>query len=240
MAEQFTNLVYEQSESLKPVVDKLGLKIETAAGLTRTPNPAAAPTALYNNPKFLSALFSDEAIKNKRNTEAIEVAPSTLIAGRVLEHKPVAKRPFEEVQAVVRERVIQEEAAALAKKAGEAKLAAAKSGDSAGFGEAKTVSRTKAQGVNQAALPSIMKTDATKLPAYVGVDLGAQGYGVYKITKVGQPANPDTARRAAEQQQIAGTLAQQEAFAYLEVLKKKAKVEILKPVAAKKPETEGN
>lgn len=240
MAEQFTNLVYEQSESLKPVVDKLGLKIETAAGLTRTPNPAAAPTALYNNPKFLSALFSDEAIKNKRNTEAIEVAPSTLIAGRVLEHKPVAKRPFEEVQAVVRERVIQEEAAALAKKAGEAKLAAAKSGDSAGFGEAKTVSRTKAQSVNQAALPSIMKADATKLPAYVGVDLGAQGYGVYKVTKVGQPTNPDTARRAAEQQQIAGTLAQQEAFAYLEVLKKKAKVEILKPVAAKKPEAESN
>jgi len=240
MAEQFTNMVYEQSESLKPVVDKLGLKIETAAGLTRTPNPAAAPTALYNNPKFLNALFSDEAIKNKRNTEAIEVAPSTLIAGRVLEHKPVAKRPFEEVQAVVRERVIQEEAAALAKKAGEAKLAAAKSGDNAGFGEAKTVSRTKAQGVNQAALPSIMKADATKLPAYVGVDLGAQGYAVYKVTKVGQPANPDTARRAAEQQQIAGTLAQQEAFAYLEVLKKKAKVEILKPVAATKPEAEGN
>lgn len=240
MAEQFTNMVYEQSESLKPVVDKLGLKIETAAGLTRTPNPAAAPTALYNNPKFLNALFSDEAIKNKRNTEAIEVAPSTLVAGRVLEHKPVAKRPFEEVQAVVRERVIQEEAAALAKKAGEAKLAAAKSGDNAGFGEAKTVSRTKAQGVNQAALPSIMKADATKLPAYVGVDLGAQGYAVYKVTKVGQPANPDTARRAAEQQQIAGTLAQQEAFAYLEVLKKKAKVEILKPVAATKPEAEGN
>jgi peptidyl-prolyl cis-trans isomerase D len=240
MAEQFTNLVYEQSESLKPVVDKLGLKIETAVGLTRTPNPAAAPTALYNNPKFLSALFSDEAIKNKRNTEAIEVAPSTLIAGRVLEHKPVAKRPFEEVQAVVRERVVQEEAAALAKKAGEAKLAAAKSGDNAGFGEAKTVSRTKAQSVNQAALPAIMKADATKLPAYVGVDLGAQGYGVYKVTKVGQPANPDTTRRAAEQQQIAGTLAQQEAFAYLEVLKKKAKVEILKPVAVKKPETESN
>ncbi|WP_151636433.1 SurA N-terminal domain-containing protein [Noviherbaspirillum aerium] len=240
MAEQFTNMVYEQSESLKPAADKLGLKIETAAGLTRTPNPATAPTALYNNPKFLNALFSDEAIKNKRNTEAIEVAPSTLIAGRVVEHKPVAKRPFEEVQEVVRQRVIQEEAAALAKKAGEAKLAAAKSGDNAGFGEVRTVSRTKAEGVNQAALPSIMRADATKLPAYVGVDLGAQGYGVYKITKLGQPANPDTARRNAEQQQIANALAQQEALAYLEVLKKKAKVEVLKPVAAQKAAPEAN
>lgn len=240
MAEQFTNMVYEQSDSLKPVADKLGLKIETAAGLTRTPNPATAPTAPYSNPKFLNALFSDEAIKNKRNTEAVEIAPSTLIAGRVVEHKPVSQRPFEEVQAVVRERVTQEEAASLAKKAGEAKLAAAKSGETAGFGEAKTVSRTKAQGVVPAALPSIMRADATKLPAYVGVDLGAQGYGVYKITKVAQPTNLDTARRTAEQEQIGNALAQQEALAYLEVLKKKAEVEVLKPVDSPKAATENN
>lgn len=240
MAEQFTNMVYEQSESLKPVADKLGLKIETVAGLTRTPNPAAPPTAVTNNPKFLNALFSDDAVKNKRNTEAVEVAPSTLVSGRVVEYKPVSKRPYEEVQAVVRERVMQEEAAALARKAGEAKLAAAKSGDNAGFGEARTVSRSKPQGVNQAALPAIMRADVTKLPAIVGVDLGPQGYGVYKITKLGQPANPDTARRAAEQQQIAGALAQQEALAYLEVLKKKAKVEVLKPVDNPKPAGENN
>ncbi|RJF98457.1 SurA N-terminal domain-containing protein [Noviherbaspirillum saxi] len=233
LAEQFTNTVYEQSESLKPVTDKLKLKIENVDGLTRVPNPTAAPTAPYNNPKFLAALFSDEAVKNKRNTEAVEVSPNTLIAGRVLEYKPVSKRPFEEVQAIVRERVVQEEAAALAKKAGEAKLAAVKAGsDTAGFGQAKTVSRAKAEGMNGAALSAVMKADTSKLPAYVGVDLGAQGYGVYRINKVAQPANPDVARRQAEQQQIAGALAQQEALAYLEALKKKAKVEILKPVAS--------
>ncbi|KRB93362.1 SurA N-terminal domain-containing protein [Noviherbaspirillum sp. Root189] len=231
LAEQFNNTVYEQADSLKPVADKLKLKIETVSGLTRTPNPATAPTAPYNNPKFLAALFSDEAIKNKRNTEAVEVAPNTLIAGHVIEYKPVTRRPFEEVQAAVRERVVQEEAAALAKKAGESKLAKLKSGDdAAGFGETKVVSRTKAQGITPAAIPVVMKTDTTKLPAFAGVDLGAQGYGVYRITKVSQPATTDTARRQGEQQQIGNALAQQEALAYLEALKKKSKVEILKPV----------
>ena len=233
MAELFTNTVYEQSDSLKPVADKLKLKIEMATSLTRNPNPAMAPNAPFNNPKFLKALFSDDAIKNKRNTEAVEVAPNTLIAGRVLEYKPVTKRPFEEVQAIVRERVTQIEATNLAKKAGTAILAALKAGgDAGGFSEAKVVSRVKTQDINGAAFASVMKADTSKLPAYVGVEL-PQGYGVYRINKVLQPATVDAARHQVEQQQIANILAQQEMLVYLDALKKKAKVEIMKPVAQK-------
>ncbi|QDZ27787.1 SurA N-terminal domain-containing protein [Noviherbaspirillum sp. UKPF54] len=232
MAELFTNTVYEQADSLKPAADKLGLKIETVSNLTRTPNPGSSPNAPYNNPKFLKALFSDDAIKNKRNTEAVEVAPNTLIAGRVVDYKPVTKRAFAEVEATVRERVTQLEAAKLAKQAGEKKLAAAKAGDASGFSESKTVSRVKGEGINSAALGAVMKADTSKLPAYVGVDL-PQGYGVYRVNKVLQPKTVDAARRQAEQQQIGNALAQQEMQAYLNALKKKAKVEVLKPVTQK-------
>lgn len=231
LAEIFTNTVYEQSDSLKPVADKLKLKIETASNLTRQPNPAVAPGAPFNNPKFLKPIFSDDALKNKRNTEAVEVAPNTLIAGRVVEFKPATKRPFEEVQAIVRDAVTQAESVKLAKAAGEARLAALKAkDDSSGFAAAKTVSRSKA-GIDRTALTAVMKADARKLPAYVGVDL-PQGYGVYRLTKVSQPATPDAARRQAEQQQVANALAQQEMVAYLDLLKQKSKVQILKPVVA--------
>ncbi|AMP05507.1 SurA N-terminal domain-containing protein [Collimonas pratensis] len=233
MAEAFSNTVYEQADSLKAVADKLHLQIQTAANLGRQPNPAAAPTAPYNNQKFLTALYSDEALKNKHNTEAIEVAPSTFIAGHVLEYKAVTKRPFEEVQAIIRDKVTRTEEAALAKKAGEEKLAALKAQDNAsGFAVAQTVSRTKNQGVNPLAFEAVMKADVNKLPAYVGVTLPLQGYGVYRIGKVGQPAAQDQARRVAEQEQITGILAQQEMLAYVDVLKEKAKVKILKPIAA--------
>ncbi|HJV81465.1 SurA N-terminal domain-containing protein [Noviherbaspirillum sp.] len=234
MAEQFTNTVYEQSESLKPVAEKLKLKIETVNNLTRTPNPAISPNAPFNQPKFLAALFSDDAIKNKRNTDAIEVAPNTLIAGHVIAYKPVSKRPFEEVKGVIRERVTQAEAENLAKKAGETKLAALKSGgDAGGFSEAKTVSRVKSAGLNPVALGAVMKADVSKLPSYVGVEVPGQGYGVFRINKIAQPATLDTARRQAEQQQVANALAQQETLAYLEVLKKKAKVQVTKPITEK-------
>jgi len=229
LAEQFTNMVYEQSDSLKPVADKLKLNIQTINSLTRSPNREISPTAPYNNPKFLKAIFSDDAIKNKRNTDTVEVAPNTLIAGRVVEYKPVTKRPFEEVKGIVRERFVQGEALNLARKAGEDKLAAIKAdgGDAGRFSAAKSVSRVKPEGINTVVLQAIMKADTSKLPAYAGADLGAQGYGVYRINRVSQPSTPDTARRQAEQQQIANALAQQEMRAYLEELKKKAKVEII-------------
>lgn len=235
MAETFGNTVYEQSDSLKPVADKLHLKIETAANVTRTPNPALA-AAPVNNPKFLKALFSDDAIKNKRNTEAVEVAPSTLVAGRIAEFKPASKRPLAEVEGQIRERVTQEEALRLAKTEGEKKLAALKaSGDATGFGEAKTVTRTKQPAINPAAAMAVLKADVSKLPAYVGVELPGQGYGVYRINKVQQPAQPDAARRTAEAQQIAGAMSQQEMYSYLEALKQKAKTKVNHAPASAKP-----
>ncbi|MDY7575200.1 SurA N-terminal domain-containing protein [Actimicrobium sp. CCI2.3] len=232
-AEVFSNTVYEQSDSLKPVADKLKLKVETASAVSRTPNPSTPQSALTNNQKFLNALFADESLKSKHNTEAVEVAPSTLVAGRVVQYKPVGKRPFAEVEAIVREKVIAEESAVLAKKAGETKLAALKLADEAtGFGAAKVVSRAKNDALNGAGFDSVMKADVSKLPAIVGTDLAGQGYAVYRISKVAQAEKIDAPRRLGEQKQIANALAQQEMLAYIDALKKKAKVKIIKPVTS--------
>ena len=226
MAEAFSNTVYEQADSLKPVADKLGLTIQTAEGLTRTPNPALG-NAPVNNPKFLKAIFATDALTNKRNTEAVEVAPSTLVAGRVVEFKPAAKRPLADVEAAIRQRVTQEEAVKLARQAGEAKLAAARaSGDATGFGETKTLSRTKQPPINETAALAVLKADTSKLPAYVGVEIPGQGYGVYRISKVSQPAQQDAARRTQEAEQIGRAYGSAETYGFIEALKHKAKAKI--------------
>jgi peptidyl-prolyl cis-trans isomerase D len=232
MAEAFTNTVYEQADSLKPVVDKLKLEVKTAEHVSRTPSPAAGQ-APYNNAKFLTALFTDDVLKNKRNTEAVEVAPSTLVSGRIVEYKPAAKRPLAEVEPLIRQRVQIEEAVKLAKKEGETKLAAAKaSGAAEGFAPAKLVSRANPNGLNNTAAAEVMKADVSKLPAYVGVEIPGMGYGVYRIGKVQQPAQQDAAQRQAEEQQISNMLAQQELYMYVEALKQKAKVKMLGSVTA--------
>ena len=236
LAETFGNTVYEQSDSLKPVADKLGLKIQTVDNLTRKPNPALGDSPV-NNEKFLTALFSVDAVKNKRNTEAVEVAPSVLVSGRVIEFRPAAKRPLAEVEAQIRQRVTIEEAARLARAAGEQKLAAVKaSGDATGFGEAKIVSRTKEPPFNPTGAIAALKADVTKLPAYVGVELPGQGYAVYRIGKVAQPAQPDQARRQQEAEQIGGIVGQQEMLNYIEALKVKAKAKVTAKAAETKAE----
>ncbi len=232
LADIFNNTVYEQADSLKPVADKLKLQIHTASDVTRDPNPALA-NAPYNNPKFLKALFTDDVIRDKHNTEVIEVAPQTLIAGHVVEHKAAFKRPLSEVKEIVRERVTRIEAARLARESGASKLAALKAQDStAGFTAEKTVSRSKDAGLDPRALLAVMKADTRKLPAFAGVELTNGDYAIFRISKVLQPANPDAAQRQAEQQQITNMLAQQEMLAYINVLKNRAKAEIIKPKAS--------
>ncbi len=71
-AEQFTNTVYEQADSLQPVIDKLKLEKHTAS-VKRQPAPGA--TGALASAKLLDAVFANDAVRNKRNTDAVEVAP---------------------------------------------------------------------------------------------------------------------------------------------------------------------
>ncbi|MNM98275.1 Foldase protein PrsA 1 precursor [compost metagenome] len=233
LADAFGNTVYEQSESLKPAADKFKLTIQTADNVTRTPNLALGAQNPLNNEKVLKALFSDDALKNKRNTEAVQVGPTTLVAARIVDYRPATARKFEDVEAQVRQAYVAQQAAELARKDGEAKLEALKKADSAaGFGQTVTVSRTKADGLSPKAVEAIMRADATKLPAVVGVDLGADGYAIYRIAKVSSPTTANPGQRDAEAQQLAQLAGQTELAAYYESLKARAKVKILRPITA--------
>lgn len=234
MSETFSNMVYEQPDSLKPVADKLGLKIETVAGLTRQPNPALPKAAAYNQPQFLAALFGDDALKNKRNTEAIEVGPGIYIAGRVLDHQPASKKPLAEVRAQIEERLLATEAEKLAKEAGVKKLAELKAGGSAEFGAPKAVSRSNFNGAPGPVVAAVMKADANKLPAYVGVPVPGKGYSIFRINSVDNQA-ADAESMKAEQQQVDEFLSAQEMAAYLGVIKKRAKAEIMAAAKTAKP-----
>lgn len=230
-ADAFGNTVYEQSDSLKPAADKFKLTIQTADNVTRQPNPSLGKDNPLNNDKVLKALFSDDAIKNKRNTEAVQVGPTTLVAARIVDYRPATARKFEDVEAQVRQAYVAQQAAELARKDGEAKLEALKKADSAsGFGPTVTVSRAKADNLSPKAVDAIMRADATKLPSVVGVDLGADGYAIYRISKVSTPAQANAAQRQADAQQLSQLAGQTELAAYYEALKAQAKVKILHPV----------
>jgi len=227
-AETFSNTVYEQSESLKPVADKLKLEVRSAQAVTRTPQPGAAgPLA---NPKFLAALFSPDAVERKRNTEAVEIGPNQLVAGRLTQYSPSHTRPYAEVQAQVRERVVAAKAAELARKEGEAKLAAWKANPaSAQLPAATTLSRQDAGKQPRQVIDAALRAEPGKLPSLAGVDLGPDGYAIVQVNKVlpREAPPPQQAQQELAQYSRAWTMA--ETVAYYEALKERFNVKINVP-----------
>ncbi|MDR5833840.1 SurA N-terminal domain-containing protein [Caballeronia sp. LZ034LL] len=222
----FTDLVYEKSKSLQPAADKYKLSIQTAT-VGPKPNPQLPQDNPLNNAKFLAAVFAPDSVKERNNTQAIDVGNNTMIAARVTDYKPSAVPAFDAVKDQVRKQVIAEMAAAMAKKEGETKLAdLQKSKSTDGFTSPITVSRNDAQGLPPAALSAIFKADAAKLPAYVGVDLGADGYAIYRVNSVEKPAAVAADRLAGAQQQIAQVYAQAEMEAYTDALKARSKIKL--------------
>lgn len=227
-AEIFTNGVYEQSDTLKGVADKLKLEIRTAGPLRRQPAPGEQ--GVLANPKMLEAIFGTEAIVNKRNTEAVEVGPSQLASARITQYTPARTLPLAEVRQAVLERVRVDRAAELARQAGQEKLAAWKSSPAtAAVGAAQVVSRDQPRDLPGPLVDAVLRADASALPTLIGVDLGAQGYAVARINKRIERAETTAESRRQESAQYAQWWAQAENQAYYQMLKDRFKVEIKVP-----------
>ncbi|MBK8073605.1 MAG: SurA N-terminal domain-containing protein [Ramlibacter sp.] len=227
-ADAFTNGVYEQSDSLKPTADRLKLEVRTATGVTRTPAPGT--TGILANPKLLAALFSSDVVQNKRNTEAVETGASQLVSARIAQYQPARTLPFAEVRERVRERLLAARGAELARKDGQEKLAAWKAAPAtAGLPEAVVVSRAETRKLPAKVVDAALRADPTVLPAWVGVDLGAQGYAVVRVNEVLPREVPAAAAAAQDRAQYAQWWTSAEGMAYYSLLRDRYKVRIIAP-----------
>lgn len=224
-AENFSNVVFEQSDSLKPAADQLGLKVEQSGWLSRM----ASDVPLLNNPKLLQAVFTDDVLKDKRNSEAIEVSPNVMVSARLLEYKPASVKPLEEVSVTLTQRLQRQQAAVQAVKWGKDALVALQQGktpEGVNWATPHVASRIKPEGLDQAALKEVFKLKADKLPGYAGVENAQGGYTLLKLTRVIEPVKLDESRKQAYAQRFSNMLEQEYAAAYMASLKAKAEIEI--------------
>ena len=224
-AEAFTNAVYEQSDSLKPIADKLKLEVKTAANVTRT--AAAGATGVLANPKFLNAIFSADAIEKKRNTEAMELAGKQLVSGRIAQYTAARTLPLAEVKDRVRERLMAVRSFELAKKEGMDKLAAWKAAPaSAAMPDAVVIARNQPQNLPVQIVEAVMKADTAKLPDFTGAEVPGRAYYVVKINKVLPPTAADEATVKQARTQVAQAWASAEDQAYYSLIKERFKTDI--------------
>jgi len=225
-AEDLSNLVYEQPDSLQPAADKLKLVVRHSDWVRR--GMAANPPYL-SNPKLEAEIFSDNSIKSKRNTSAIEVAPNVLVAAHVVDHKPAQLKPLDTVKAGIEKKLAQEQALKLAAADGAAKLKELQAGKDAGlkWPEALAVSRQKTGGLYPAVLENVFRADPRKLPAYVGVETPI-AYSLVKVSKVVEPEKIDDAKRQAMATQLREAVAAGEFDSALASLREKVGVRVSK------------
>ena len=227
-AELFTNLVFEQPDSLQPAVDRLGLD-KRSATVRRTPAPDA--TGALASPRLLQALFTPEAINDKRNTEAIDLGNSQLVSARVVEHMPSRIPALDEVRDEVLASVVEEQAAALARQEGQARLAALKAAPATALPKTAEISRMQAGELPRRVVDAVLQVQPDALPAVLGVDLGARGYVVARVERV-LPPPKERAEDPSVAAQIAQAWAAAESEAYLSTLRERFKVEIKAPAAS--------
>lgn len=226
-AEAFGNMAYEQADSLAPVAEKWKLAVQQTGWLpkgNRLPFP-------FNNAKLASALFSDDVVKSKHNTEAVEVAPGMLAVARVVEYKAAALQDFAVVKAGIEKYLMREEASKLAAKDGEEKLARLVKGEAIEFkwGPSRPVGRMVAQWMSPSGLQAVFKAKTDHLPAYTGIVIPGDGYAIYRIESIkAVTAGKDDPAMQAMGERYRQAIAEEEVAAWMMTLKDKFPVEINK------------
>jgi len=226
VAEQFTNTVYEQSDSLQPLVEKLKLQIQKSSGLTRIADPSLKN--ILSNSKLLNVIFSADSLDKKRNTEAVETAPNQLVSARVTQYYPAKTLALDEVKPLVTETLVKDQSAELAKKEGVQKLDSWKKGEPAQkLSAAVNLSRNKPSNLPPQLLDAVYRAPAQTLPAWVGADLGAQGYAIARINQVS--AATEKTDKKAMHERLQQLISAAESLSYYNFLKEKFKVQIRVP-----------
>lgn len=213
-AEDFSNIVYEQSDSLHPAAEKFELTIQESNWIHRN---STEPSILVND-ELLSAIFSNEAIIDGRNTVAIEVMPETLVSARVLEHRPETAQSLSVVRDEIVAQLKTQEAAKMAVEAGQAKLASLLAGEDDAmidWGEAKQVSYMQPKDLSHDVMRAVFNVEVDRLPAYTGVETPQGGYSLIRIDQVIDPESADKDKRTNFSKQLQQMITQEEMSSYL-------------------------
>ncbi|MEY2865446.1 MAG: SurA N-terminal domain-containing protein [Candidatus Methylopumilus sp.] len=222
LAEEFSNKVYEQSSSLDAVSKKFNLPIQKTDWISRNDSDK-----FFKNETLMSALYSKESIKDRRNTEAIEVTPNNLISARVVDYKAQTTKPFADVKKNIEDYLKFESAKKTVAKEGETVLKSlADTSRKIDWQPSVLVDRKNTKDFSDAVINHAYKMPTDKLPSYSGFMDGNNGYIIVKVNKVAFPNDSNEENKKAFASDYTEALSAEYLSAYLKGLKAKASVSV--------------
>jgi peptidyl-prolyl cis-trans isomerase D len=232
MIDKFNDAAASQNGSLKDASDLVKSPVQQSGWLEKG-RPGMPPWT----EKALVAVFSDDVLNKKRNSGAIEVAPDTQIAVRLLEHQPAAVRPFTEVSAAITKKLALKKANEMANKRGQEVLAQLQRGEkpSLKWGSAQAMSLAHpVPGTDSRLVYQAFRADTGKLPVYVGVDAGMGGYVLARVESVKEAVTVEELKRESYKQTLRDATGRELLRASLADARKHASINTKGSVAASK------
>lgn len=228
--EKLDAAVYEASD-LKEPAEKFRHSIASTEAFTRT-----GGAGLAGNPKVLDAAFSDDLLKDGKNSQGIALADGSTVWLRVKSHEPARLKPLEEITTSVRNNLMIEKAGAKAKAVAEAIAKSLAEGKP--LAEVATSEKITWQDMPDTTrrtpvpLPEILRV-AYRLPrpaaGRLSADIFAAGssYVVVAVSKVTEGASLPGADAAQMRNVLSENRSQQEFQDYVRSLRENGKVVVL-------------
>lgn len=196
-AEQFSNLVYEHSDSLSVAAETLGLATQKTGVLSKE------EIAKKFSEKAAAAAFTPEVLTEGMNSEPIELPDSRVLAVRVIEHVPSTVPELAEVKAKVEDAVRNQHRRELTEALGKELIERLRKGETVtelvkgrGFGWEQEEGATRESGdINRAVLRAAFSAEVSgNEPQYTGIPIGNTDYAIIRVANVVVPAAGDIAR----------------------------------------------
>ncbi len=226
LAEKFNNAVYEQSDTLKAAADLIGVEVVQGGWITK----GDAPSGIWT-PKLLQAVFGDDAVKNKRNTAATEVAPNKLVSARVIEYKPAAAKLLADVRDSIKQSIIYKKSLDMAVKQGTMLLGQMQQGGNAvvDWKVAQEITHAQHGALDAEIVRQVFQADKNKLPQYVGAEAQHDGFVIVRVEAVMDGEKPDEVKRSRYAKQLRQMMGEEVFQAYLKDAKQQAKIKLNLP-----------
>ena len=179
--EDFSNVVYEQSENLEAAAKKFDLEIQDSQWLS-----FEDAKKFFNNEAFAQAIFDKNAIDQKKNIPAIEASPNNLVSARVVDFRPSAIKTLDEVKGSIKDFLLEAESQKLLIADGGKLIEEVKSNPKKiDWIDQLVIDRIDKQGLSDPLINAIYKMDDKKIPGYSGLyDPKGEEYIIVKLNKV--------------------------------------------------------
>jgi peptidyl-prolyl cis-trans isomerase D len=208
LSERLVDLVFADDSSLEPLAQDLDLEI-----LHTEPFDRAGGEGIAAHSQVVDAAFSDLVLLDGAVSDPIELERDHMVAVQVREHFPSEPRPLAEVSDDIRERILSERAAEMARELGRSIA------EAAGADGSELAAASEAEGLEMETFDAIGRNDFQHGPQFLQelfrlADPGDQptvhvlpqqdSYAVVRLDAVmsGDPATASEAERNMVRQQI--------------------------------------